>query len=399
MLRKLTLLLTTLFLLSLLLPGISAHDDDKPTIALLRPGVAPPFFAIEAAVLDTLAATGYLTEAEHQALREGSPVSRQDFAGERVNLIWGDAAFDIAAMNLIVDAALDREPDILFTIMSTPTLAALNATSDMDDPPAVIFTMVYAPYQAGIAEAPCVKPDYVGGVESLTAYDEILPLMMLQIPDLRNIGLIYSSSQASGVHIAAELNRNAAELGLSVTEAAISNLADIGLATEGLLTKGIDALVLSMDLLTGLGAPIVMGIMEDYDIPVFYSHFGGVMEGITIGAGAAKNYLDAALAAHLMVGHLRGEVDLSSTAVISTSSFAVGVNLDTAAKQGIEITDALMEEADMYVRDQAFVPVDMDVLAGFILPSASNPAPDWESLHCSDEMIAEQQAALDAASE
>ncbi len=399
MLRKLTLLLTTLILLSLLLPGISAHDDDKPTIALLRPGVAPPFFSIEAAVLDTLAATGYLTEAEHQALREGSPASRQDFAGERVNLIWGDAAFDIAAMNLIVDAALDREPDILFTIMSAPTLAALNATSDMDDPPAVIFTMVYAPYQAGIAEAPCVKPDYVGGVESLTAYDEILPLMMLQIPDLQNIGLIYSSSQASGIHIAAELNRIAAELGLSVTEAAISNLADIGLATEGLLTKGIDALVLSMDLVTGLGARIVMGIMEDYDIPVFYSHLGGVMEGTTVGAGAAKNYRDAAFAAHLMAGHLSGEVDLSSTAVISNRSFAVGVNLDTAAKQGIEITDALMEEADMYVRDQAFVPVDMDVLAGFILPSASNPPPDWESLHCTDEMIAEQQAALDAAGE
>ena len=274
MLGKLRLLLITLILLSLMLPGILAHDDDKPTIALLRPGVAPPFFSIEAAVLDTLAATGYLTEAEHQALREGSPASRQDFAGERVNLIWGDAAFDIAAMNLIVDAALDREPDILFTIMSAPTLAALNATSDMEDPPAVIFTMVYAPYQAGIAEAPCVKPDYVGGVESLTAYDEILPLMMLQIPDLQNIGLIYSSSQASGIHIAAELNRNAAELGLSVTETAISNLADIGLATEGLLTKGIDALVLSMDLVTGLGARIVMGIMEDYDIPVFLLALG-----------------------------------------------------------------------------------------------------------------------------
>ena len=55
------------------------------------------------------------------------------------------------------------------------TQAALNATNDLDDPPTIFFADVYNPREAGIAEAPCVKPAHVTGLMSATKYEDIVP--------------------------------------------------------------------------------------------------------------------------------------------------------------------------------------------------------------------------------
>ena len=94
--------------------------------------------------------------------------------------------------------------------------------------------------------------------------------------------------------------------------------------------------------------------------------------------------------------------------IIETAGeFAIGVNLDSASAQGIEIRDEAMQEAVAVIQGGRPAKLSPRVLAaiarrGVIVPMEARQEDDmaWlESLHCTPEMIAEQQAELDAASE
>ena len=140
----------------------------------------------------------------------------------------------------------------------------------------------------------------------------------------------------------------------------------------------------------------------------------------------------------MLAGHLRGELDISSTGIGMIDLLSVGLNLDVAAQQGVEFTDSLMERAHLLLQDGGMsgralvvfleslgmdeetmklvlkaiaeaqtgggeinVDLPQEVLAALSAAIASqrrteDVAAILDSLHCSPEMIAEQQAALEA---
>ena len=425
-------MLVLLFAL-LIAPWASGQGDDKPTIAMLRFGAFFSFTYVENAVLDTLLANELVTEAEHAALS-----ARENLEGERINVYWNDANFDFTAVNTIVEDALDRGADAL-VVLSTPTAqAAVNITADMDDPPIVLFTSVFNPFEAGIAQAPCVKPSHVSGIESVTLYEDIVPLLLLQDPEIKLIGTIYSSAETSG-RLGAEAIVAAAEAhGLAVEVAAISNLPDMTVAANALVDKGVEAFLLPSDLLTMSGLPVITQIAIENGLPVYHSTSNTINLGATVSAGAGHNSLQGSLIGAMLAGHFRGELDIASTGIGMIDLLSVGLNLDVAAEQGIEFTDSLMERAHLLLQNGGMsgrglvlwlesmgmdeetknlvlkaiaeaqtsggeIEVDLpkEVLAALSAAIASQTRTEdvgaiLDSLHCTPEMIAEQQAALDA---
>ncbi|MCY4061927.1 MAG: ABC transporter substrate binding protein [Chloroflexi bacterium] len=417
----------------LLAQSVMGQAEDKPTIAMLRFGSFFSFTYVENAVLDTLLANALVTEAEHATLH-----ARENLEGERINVYWNDANFDFTAVNTIIEDALDRGADALI-VLSTPTAqAAVNITSDMDDPPIVLFTSVFNPYEAGIAQAPCVKPSHVAGIESVTLYEDIVPLLLLQDPDLKMIGTIYSSAETSG-RLGAEAIIAAAEAhGLTVEVAAIANLPDMTVAANALVDKGVEAFLLPSDLLTMSGLPVITQIAIENGLPVYHSTSNTINLGATVSAGAGHNSLQGSLIGAMLAGHFRGELDIASTGIGMIDLLSVGLNLDVAAEQGIEFTDSLMERSHLLLKDGGMsgralvafleslgmdeetmnlvlkaiaeaqtgggeINVDLpeNVLAALSAAIASQRRTEdvgaiLDSLHCTPEMIAEQQAALDA---
>ena len=56
----------------------------------------------------------------------------------------------------------------------------------------------YNPYAAGIAQASCIKPDHVTGLQSITPYDEIHADISAARPGpVKTLGTIYSASETS----------------------------------------------------------------------------------------------------------------------------------------------------------------------------------------------------------
>ena len=107
----------------------AAQDSDTPTIAILRFGATQSIGLTEDGILDVLQSYGFISADENQALS-----LREDFAGDKINIVWGDAGFNLGNVNLIVAEALDQDVDAIVAISVPIALTAINQTLDMDDP-------------------------------------------------------------------------------------------------------------------------------------------------------------------------------------------------------------------------------------------------------------------------
>ena len=427
-------LLQLTLMLALVAP-VALAEAEKPVVALLRFGPMFNFDLVQTSLLGALQVSGVISATES----ETDFTAGEELDGDSLRIIMGDAAMDFSNVNFIVEAALDEGADALITFSTPVTLAALNATLDMDEPPLVIFASVYNAYAAGIAQSSCIKPEHVTGVQSVTRYEDIVPLVLLQNPEIQTIGTIYSASETSGVIGAQEIVAAAEALSLTVEQAAVTSVADLIHAAEGLVSKGVEAFLIPADLLTVAGLPTLMQVGVENSIPVFHSTGNAVNDGATVSAGATETGLQGRLIGALLSAYLRGELDAASTGIGSVSDLSISVNLDVAAMQGIEISEALIARADSYYEDgvasgrritealesMGLQPDMIKVVSREIskamgsggkleldLPPevlqilrAALASQDAQAeltaaltaLHCTDDMIAEQQAALDAA--
>ena len=375
-----------------------AHDDDKPTIAILSLGYHSNVNLSVKGTLDMLQAYGYINQEERAVLDQ-----RQDLEGEGINIFWGDAAYDIGFANLMVRDALDRNPDALITITTPVAQMAANATLDMGDPPVVIFNVVSNPYAAGIADAPCIKPAHISGSQFLAPYDRIVPLMLLQNPDMQVVGTIFTSNEPSGVFGASQISTVGESLGLQVENASIVSAADLTLAAEGLVSKGIEAFILPTEATVAAGLPTIIQVANEHGLPVMYTAGNAVYRGATIGAGVYSYFKEGVIAARMLIAHWEGAIDIATAGINLQNDLSVGINLDMAAAQGIEISQELLAAADFVVEDgqsSEGVTPGLPEVNPFLedMTLDERRAADLaflETLHCTSEIIAEQRAELE----
>ena len=404
MFRILLTLLATIFIVPI---QLAAQDGDAPSIAILSFGPSSAMELTESAILDVLESYGFISSEENGMLQE-----RQTLEGENLSVYWGDAGFDLASVNLLLESALDRDVDVLVTLSTPVTQAAAAITSEMDDPPVVLFTAVQAPYRAGIADASCIKPDHIGGALTHTEYESVFNALRLQDPDLDTVGFVYATPLTSGEYALKRITNAAAEAGIAVQEAGITTLSDVALAAQGLI-GGAGALLISGDYLMSAALPIVVAVANENAVPVFHPTAGSILSGVTIGAGYSSFYERGENLGVMLTGHLNGDFDIAASMIhadgLGNNANLLGINLDSAAEQNVEISQALMDQAQaMLVVSDGTVslaetsPVVLMEFArqGVILPVENRLEEDMAflaSLACTDEMIAEQQAALDAA--
>lgn len=424
----------------LLLAPMTAAQDDKPTIGILS--MASEYYEFHySAILDMLGGYGLINEEERAALN-----NREDIQGEHLNIFWGIAELgDVADASLALEAALDKDPDAIITLSAIVTQLASNLTRDLPDPPIVLFTAVSDPYSAGLAQASCLKPAHVTGTQSVQNFEIVVDALLTQNPDLQTIGVIHASGDANSESAAAAAALAAQARGVNVESAAVVGVSDLAFATDGLATRGVDAIILATSILISGGTGIVVETASDAGLPVSTASMGSIYTGATIAVGNYRTNEEGYSVTRILIGWLNGEVDIAQTGIDAITDVALGLNLSSASLAQIAVTDALLAEADgvidgdMYrmsprmVRDQmpqfaefsdemilmvvqaADIP-GVEIADGkIVMPlagvigeatgfAASNYVADPEadaaiiaSLQCTDEMIAQQQAELDSA--
>ena len=391
-----TVIVSSLIFL-LLAPFAATAQDENPTIAILRYGSSSLMSLAEKGMLDMLHAYELVNDEERAVLAES-----QDLDGEHISVIYRDAGYDLPTANIMVEEALDREADVLVTLATTVSQIAANITADMDDPPPIIFAIVTAPYFAGIADSPCVKASNVAGTQTSIPYEDMMSLLPVQDPDMKVIGTIETGAEPNSVYGVARITELAEAMGMSVEVTGVVTMADLKLATEALLGRGVDAIVNPAGLMTSVGLPtIVEAATEHGGVPVFSVVAQHVYRNAMIGAGYYSFYREGVIAGRMLTAHLNGDVDLGRTAINQTPGFTIAINLDSARDADVEISEELLAMADWTVEDgesTAGVTTDLPEVGIELpdMPLEERRAADLEflqGLHCTDEMIASEKAA------
>ncbi len=389
--------LALLLLLALLLASVPvAQADSRPTVGILRFGMYPTTFWMEGAILDLLRLHGWINEDERAALRNGD-----DMENENLRIFWGDAGYDFNYASILIDEALDQEPDALVTFSTPLTQMAVSQTLLLEAPPALIFADVFNAVEAGLMSASCLKPAHVSGVEAIIDYEAFVSLILLQQPELASIGLLRHPADASGAYGAARIEAIAESLGIAVKSAPVLSLADLKVAVESLLGKGVDAIVMPYDLSLGQAVSFVAEYANQHQRPVYQASLVSVYGGALMSAGPFLFYEQGLQAGRLLIASLNGELDIARSAVYAHDNLAVAANFDAAAALDMELTADMLAAADVTIRDGETL---MEPAWGLmtqqraqLLPADAQREADrafLAGLECTEALIAEQRAAL-----
>ncbi|MBK8025720.1 MAG: ABC transporter substrate-binding protein [Chloroflexi bacterium] len=266
-------------------------------------------------------------------------------------------------------------------------------TSDLEGPP-VIFNVVTSPYVAGVAQSACIKPAWITGSQALAPYAATVPLIFEIVPDADTVGYIYNNAEANSVANTDIITPIMAELGLTMEVQTIANSSEVATAAEALVTRGVDVFYVATDSTVVAGLEGLLQVANENGIPVIASDPSSAARGAVLAQGL--DYMQEGRdAGRMAVAYLKGELDISRTSISVQQTNLLAVNLDAAETLGLTLSDALMERAGIVIENGE------QSRAGSTAPSAEDAASAdaafLEALYCTDEMIAEQQAALDSA--
>ncbi|MCY3914572.1 MAG: ABC transporter substrate binding protein [Chloroflexi bacterium] len=393
MIKTAVLLLTLTSLL--IAPTAFTQGDDKPTIAWLKWGDSSNVALAEKAILDMLEVYGFINADERALLNDERSID-----GERINIIYGDSLFDRMEANAIIDEALDKDADVFLTFTTQMTQIVYYAIREFIDPPKLIFTVTSGPYITGVAQSSCVKPDFVIGTVPVTNYEDIVPLLLMQDPDMKVVGAIYSPQQRASEVGVARITEIGESLGLTVVAESIIVTPDLYQAVENLADQGAEAIIIPI--FTFQGFSLLLSLTYDYGLPVVFSAPQNAYRGGTIGGGFYGLYKQGVIAGNMLVAHLNGDFDIASTSIYESDDFAFAVNLDAADLQDVEISPALLEGAAYIVENgqtaqgvsAQYPEADINLPDMLIEERRAADLAFLAGLECTPAMIAEQQAAL-----
>ena len=170
-----------------------------------------------------------------------------------------------------------------------------------------------------------------------------LEMIREMLPDAKNIGILYTTSEANSVSALAKYKELAGDYGFTIVDKGIAQTADISLATDELLTE-VDCLTNLTDNTVVASLATILDKANKQNIPVF----GSEIEQVKIGCLAAEGLDYVALGKQtgkMAAEILKGEKKASDMNFETITEPGFYVNEKVAENLGVTVPQDLADEA------------------------------------------------------
>lgn len=211
-----------------------------------------------------------------------------------------NAQGDIAQLPALIDAALNKSPDLVITITTPALMAAAKRVRNVP----LVYAIASNPTDLELY-TPDQRPANITGVHDDPPVDKLLDLAIQQNPGLTAAGVVYDAAQPNAVISIKKLRAACRERGIALHETTASTLSDLGPATQTVIQRGAGVLILSADNLTTSGFPVIHQVCQRAGVPVYTTSVNLVAEGAVAAIGddyEAWGAQAARLAALALVG-------------------------------------------------------------------------------------------------
>lgn len=278
---------------------------------------------------------------QHPALdaaAEGFKKGMED-AGVDVEYDEQNAQGDQSNATSIAQNFASQDLDLVLAIATPTAQAAAQAISDKP----IVFTAVTDPVEAQLVDSLEKPGGNVTGTTDLNPVDRQVQLAKQLNPDAQTLGIIYSSGEVNS-EIQVRMAKEAAEAeGLQVTEAAVSNSAEVQQGAQSL--ADVDVIYVPTDNVVVSALESVIQVGESNQIPVIAGEGDSVERGAVITYGLNYHTLGYQTG-EMAVRILTEGGDPASMPVETQEELELVVNEEAAERMGVTIPQELLDEAN-----------------------------------------------------
>jgi putative tryptophan/tyrosine transport system substrate-binding protein len=295
--------------------------------------------------------------------------------GGRMVVTKYNAQGDVSTANAIAKNVTSSNFDLILSFSTVSLQTIANANRFATPPRRHVFSLVSDPYAAGVGvsrENHLNHPPYMTGLGNLAPVQQTFELARRMQPALRRVGLVWDPSEVNSVVTTTLARKVCASMGITLVEANAENTTAIAEATASVLSRGVQAIWVSPDLIASHGVDLIISKARTAQIPVFSSIPAGGVSGALFELGADYNAIGR-VAGNLAADVLDGR-DPAGIPVENVMPIRLKVNKLVLAKlrEKWKIPEDVLEHADVVVDESG---VHVKSAPATLTGASSPPAP------------------------
>lgn len=208
--------------------------------------------------------------------------------GENLTINFQSAQGNTATAGQIAKQFVADSPDVIVAIATPSAQSVAAATSSIP----LVFSAVTDPVAAKLVPKLDGSGTNVTGASDALPYEPQIELMRQIIPDLKNVGYVYSPGEVNSTIVLKALKENLAPLGIDVHEAPAQRSNDIAMAARSLEGK-VDMIYTSTDNNVVSAYESLFQIAKESKIPLIASDTSSVARGAVAALGVTITCLVA----------------------------------------------------------------------------------------------------------
>ncbi len=230
--------------------------------------------------------------------------------------------------------------DVIIAIATPAAKAAFTATDNTDIP--VVFCAVSDPVEAKLVEDMNTPGYACTGTSDVLDLEAQVQLIRTFQPDVKKIGVIYTSSEDNSIANLRNFKAVCEPLGIEVVDSAVQNASDIPATAENIASQ-VDCINNFTDNNVVNNLNVLLSAAEKNNIPVYGSEEEQVKNGCL--ASVSIDYIALGKVTGEMAVEILNGADASKMAVKTIKEATPVINKATLEKLGMTLPDAYTDAA------------------------------------------------------
>ena len=278
-------------------------------------------------------------DAANQGMIDG--LKDKGYGPDKVEVDQQNAQGDQSNLKTIVSRFKAEKPKLICAIATPAAQAAANEIKDIP----IVGTAITDYTSAKLVQNDERPGGNVTGVSDFASMDAQMELAGKLIPQAKNVGLIYCSSEVNSEVQANQMKDYCKKHGLSVEERTVNNVNDIQQVAESLVGK-VDYIYVPTDNTLASSIPTLMKITDANKIPVIVGADIMAKDG-ALAALSVDYYRLGKQTGELAADILDGKVKPETSPIQHQKDYTIVINKQDADILGLTIPEEIAKNANM----------------------------------------------------
>ena len=221
--------------------------------------------------------------------------------GKNIKIEYENANGDQSNLKTMANTLTNNNPTVLFGITTPAAQALANSTTKTP----IIFGGVSNPQGAGLVKNNQHPGGNISGVSDLAPVHQQLTLIKQFVPNLKTLGVIYTSNDSSGVTGYHQIARECKKMNIKLKAYSISNSNDLNQVSQQMVSQ-VDAVIVPTDNTVAGAMQTLVKNADAANKPVFPATDTMVKQG-GVATYSVNQYKLGVMGAKMTVKVLKGE--------------------------------------------------------------------------------------------